>query len=189
MGIDVTVRGWDRPGWDRSFYPEDLPWDWRLSYFANAFESVLVPAQLWRGAGPQGLAQWTTDVPARFRFYLELETAPAAAAGLLTTGSMVMDKAAAASALGERFAGWVGIAPPPSSGLGIAALVAQDAEGRPMLARTAPAQILADAQAGLAWLKSLAAEAASSHALAVLDQASAQDLRRWQLLVHLAGLA
>jgi uncharacterized protein YecE (DUF72 family) len=62
MGIEIIARHWDRPDWCGPFYPEDLPEDWRLAYFATLFESVLVPATAWPEAPPGRLAQWAGDV-------------------------------------------------------------------------------------------------------------------------------
>lgn len=73
MGIEVIARGWDRPDWCGEFYPEGLPDDWRLTYFAHDFESVLIPATVWHHAPPERLAQWAEEVPDRFRFYLEFD--------------------------------------------------------------------------------------------------------------------
>ena len=38
--IKVGVHDWSRFANDQSFYPEDLPEEWRLSYFANEFASA-----------------------------------------------------------------------------------------------------------------------------------------------------
>jgi hypothetical protein len=136
VGIEVIARDWDRPDWRGEFYPEDLPEDWRLAYFANAFESVLVPATNWCETPPGRLTQWAQDVPERFRFYLELDafddrqrrgTAPRHAAP--RTGQVEPHReqrprspartytpglARAAAALGDRFAGSVArLALPP----------------------------------------------------------------------------
>jgi hypothetical protein len=129
MGIEVIARGWERSDWWGEFYPEDLPEDWRLSYFANAFQSVLVPAASWREAPRGRLAQWAEDVPDRFRFYLELDASDGpggwgSAQGQTTLGmgqagphpaqrsripkpTETPDLALAAAALGDRFAGCV----------------------------------------------------------------------------------
>jgi len=131
MGIEVIARDWDRPDWRGEFYPEDLPEDWRLSYFANAFESVLVPATSWHEAPLERLAQWAKDVPDRFRFYLELDACdepqgrcndqghstpgvepaaqPLARQSRIPnrTDNQTPNLAGAAAALGDRFAGSV----------------------------------------------------------------------------------
>ncbi|MBK1706770.1 hypothetical protein CKO40_20040, partial [Halochromatium glycolicum] len=74
----VTPRGW----WDLAdacqFYPSDLPEDWRLAYFANAFGAVLLPYATWVNAEAATLAQWREDVTPRFRFVAEAGRAPQA---------------------------------------------------------------------------------------------------------------
>ncbi|VAW50835.1 hypothetical protein MNBD_GAMMA06-453, partial [hydrothermal vent metagenome] len=42
--------GWRQKHWSNSFYPEDLPAedDWRLTYYSNEFDVVLVPADYWQ---------------------------------------------------------------------------------------------------------------------------------------------
>ncbi len=42
-GVDVLGAGWQ--GW----YPEDLPSDWRMDYFANEFSAVLFSPRSWVG--------------------------------------------------------------------------------------------------------------------------------------------
>ena len=69
----VMPAGWDHPGWTGGFYPDDLPEDWRLSYFSNEFSEVLVPRCSWQEADPDELQGWVDDVSAAFRFYLELQ--------------------------------------------------------------------------------------------------------------------
>lgn len=86
------AAGWDHGHWVGPFYPEGLPAEWRLSYYAHFFGCVLVPAAVWRGSGAAGAASWAADTPAGFRFLLEGgEGAPEVAA-----------------ALGERCAGILG---------------------------------------------------------------------------------
>lgn len=43
----IGAAGWAHPGWMGSFYPDDLPEDWRLAYYANLYRVVLVPAEAW----------------------------------------------------------------------------------------------------------------------------------------------
>lgn len=55
--ILLLSHGWDYAEWT-AFYPEDLPLDWRLGYFSNAFRGVLLPADLLQGgAGPEDLRE------------------------------------------------------------------------------------------------------------------------------------
>ncbi len=78
--IGIGARGWLHPGWAGVFYPEDLPPDWRLAYYANEFDRVVIREQEWQQAGD--MAALREEVPAHFRFVAELpppaeETDPA----------------------------------------------------------------------------------------------------------------
>jgi len=66
--IIVGACGWDYPEWQKTFYPEDLPADWRLSFYANEFSAVLVPTEKWQ-ADDVDFEQWAQDVQAGFQFY------------------------------------------------------------------------------------------------------------------------
>ena len=68
--IRVGACGWDLPHWENSFYPDDLPRDWRLSYYANEFSAVFVPAHVWQ-AEQVNLGDWGDEVGQGFRFYLQ----------------------------------------------------------------------------------------------------------------------
>jgi len=46
--IRVGVFGWEHEHWIGTFYPDDLPEDWRLSYYANEFSVVLGAEDKWR---------------------------------------------------------------------------------------------------------------------------------------------
>ncbi len=52
-----------------NFYPEDLPEDWRLGFYANEFNALLVPESVWRDESLD-LEDWL-DVPEAFCFYFE----------------------------------------------------------------------------------------------------------------------
>ncbi len=172
MGIEIAALGWDHPDWQGSFYPPDLPEDWRLAYFATACDAVLVPLPLWQGTAPEVLAGWAAEVPPRFRFYLELP--PDAGAAALSQ----------ADALGAALAGGVVIGPNP----GNPDWPARDPQGAPILARPIPAGLLEDPPEALAWLRALTLDAGSRPALAVLVEGPAEDLAHYGQLVSLAGL-
>ena len=72
-------RGWRHESWDEDFYPDDLPEDWQLSYYANEFSTVLIPADYWL-ADDIDLDDWCEDVPESFVFYLEYPGAESQAA-------------------------------------------------------------------------------------------------------------
>jgi len=73
--LHIGARGWEFPAWDGSYYPADLPPDWRLAYYANDFPQVLVPQSRWAGAEPEQAKIWRDEVSTVFRFYLELADA------------------------------------------------------------------------------------------------------------------
>jgi len=71
--IIVSARGWSHSSWHGTFYPDDLPEDWRLSYYSNEFSAVVVPAAEWVGLDTVEIERWTEDVSEEFLFYLEIE--------------------------------------------------------------------------------------------------------------------
>ncbi len=76
FSLCLGARDWEHPAWTRDYYPEDLPTDWRLSYYANDLPQVLVPQARWLSAGEVGCAGWLEAVGPGFRFFLELEPGP-----------------------------------------------------------------------------------------------------------------
>lgn len=93
-GIFVGAVGWDRSEWRGDFFPDGLPEDWRLAYYAHFFSCVLVPQLAWRDASPEAVAGWERDTPRRFRFLFEVGS------GASREGSPAL-----AGILGEKFAG------------------------------------------------------------------------------------
>ena len=81
----VGASGWLHPAWRGSFYPDDLPEDWQLSYYNTRFQAVHLPAAFWQAASPATWAQWLHDTQEGFHFVLEPGDAaivkPAAGAG------------------------------------------------------------------------------------------------------------
>lgn len=63
--------GWDHATWAGAFYPEDLPPEWRLSYYNTGFECVYLPYALWSNTPPETLAAWREETLEHFRFLLE----------------------------------------------------------------------------------------------------------------------
>ncbi len=53
------------------FYPEDLPPDWRLTFYNNHFSCVYLPYAEWSGLTAAELGVWCNDVMDPFRFVLE----------------------------------------------------------------------------------------------------------------------
>ncbi len=109
MRLIVGSVGWDHPGWSEQFYPDDLPPEWRLSYYANEFQMVLLPLDCWLTGNQEQLCAWREDVSDRFDFILDIT-------GMATGDVNAMaqlDRCQAA--LGDRLAGvasWVSLAEP-----------------------------------------------------------------------------
>ncbi len=68
-GLQLGTKGWRHAHWQNTFYPDDLPPDWQLAYYANEFSTVLVPVEEW--SQQADVAQWLDDVPEGFRFYID----------------------------------------------------------------------------------------------------------------------
>ncbi len=63
--------GWDHSDWNGTFYPEDLPVEWRLNYYNTAFECVYLPYTYWQTLTAETLAEWRQSTLGHFRFLLE----------------------------------------------------------------------------------------------------------------------
>jgi hypothetical protein len=72
LEIFVGARGWQYPEWSGEFYPDDLPNDWRFSYYSNELQTVLVPFDYLQRYTPEEWAEWAEDAPKNFAFYVEL---------------------------------------------------------------------------------------------------------------------
>lgn len=70
--IIVAAYGCSHSGWTESFYPEDLPEDWQLSFYSNEFRAVMVPASAWSGEDSLEVERWAEDANEDFVFYLEV---------------------------------------------------------------------------------------------------------------------
>ncbi len=69
--LTLAAYGWSPANWLQMFYPDDLPQDWQIAYYANEFNSVLLPASGWESPVAQAAA-WHAEVGADFSFYLEI---------------------------------------------------------------------------------------------------------------------
>jgi hypothetical protein len=132
MSIDIVCRGWELLVDGAELYPDDLPPEWRLTYFSNVFDAVYLPAEDWVDQTEATLSEWHDDVHSGFRFFLESPAAPT------ETGRTI---GRARRALGDRLAGLVCEAG-PSSG--------RHAEEPGCWYRPADAEALAGAQTGSA---------------------------------------
>jgi len=73
--INLGAYGWRHKRWLKTFYPEDLPVegaeDWRLAYYSNEFNTVLVPADYWQAGQISDCADWLDSVHPDFQFFVE----------------------------------------------------------------------------------------------------------------------
>ncbi len=193
--------GWEHPGWQGSFYPDDLPADWRLGFLATVAQAVLVAPGDWAAAGAAGCAHWAAEVPDSFRFYLEAEGPDGlAAAGVCGAalgdrlGGLLLRRVPAAGSALEPAAGaplflpaaagagaawrlWADAgAVPPAGRVGVLLL---STEGRDLRALRGSLEAFAQARDGDADL-----------AVLVTDPCpSAARLRELRVLAELLGLA
>lgn len=71
----IGSAGWEHPQWEGGFYPDELPPEWRLTFYNTAFPCVYLAYEEWSGRDPQTLRVWVEDTLERFRFVLEANPA------------------------------------------------------------------------------------------------------------------
>ena len=74
QSLTVAAYGWKHPTWQPDFYPDDMPEDWQLTYYANEFAGVVVP-QGYLAECNFNVESWLEDVADDFEFYLEYPNA------------------------------------------------------------------------------------------------------------------
>lgn len=62
--------GLDAQNWDRDFFPEDLPEDWRLDYYANEYSGILIPQDVW--AQDPEVEDWIENISEDFEFHFQV---------------------------------------------------------------------------------------------------------------------
>jgi len=70
--IRVGARGWQFKEWGKEFYPDDLPQDWRFSYYSNEFNAVLIPYEYLSNYSLEDWQEWKEDTAKDFYFYVEI---------------------------------------------------------------------------------------------------------------------
>ena len=71
MQLDVAAYGWLDEAWAES-YPEDLPGEWRLDYYANEYRAVVVPRGHWVDSGDEDVMVWIGETHPAFEFFWEV---------------------------------------------------------------------------------------------------------------------
>jgi hypothetical protein len=72
-GVLLGVRGWSWSEWEGAFYPEDMPPEWRLTFYNTQFDCVFLPSAQWQGAASEQFELWQEDTHDQFLFLLEGE--------------------------------------------------------------------------------------------------------------------
>ena len=67
--------GWEPDSFPSGFYPEDLPEDWRLSFYNTQFRCVYLPFHVWHKATAEMVNTWLNECDAEFCFVLGLPEA------------------------------------------------------------------------------------------------------------------
>jgi hypothetical protein len=81
--VTLGARHWEHTSWRESFYPGDMPDEWRLTYYNTQFNCVFLDHACWAGIADDELARWRDDTHDHFVFLLEGDsnTPPPAALG------------------------------------------------------------------------------------------------------------
>ncbi len=177
--VTIAAAGWWALTDADTYYPDDLPEDWRLGYFANDYAAVYLPACAWGNQRIETIGQWAGDVNEAFRFFLEQPQADAPA-GMTSAG---MTPPAMAAALGQRLGGWV-----RWHAEGIGTLLRPDAATSAPAGRAVacPQALVPDLRAGARWLR---AQAAAAFTLVILTRPTSTQLANWRQMQQLLGLA
>jgi hypothetical protein len=149
----AAVQDTTDPAW-RSFYPEDLPADWRLAYYAHFWRDLLVLADDWTAwvADPHRLH----EVPAELRIYFIVPQGAGSACAEL------------ASRLGARLGGFL-LSEPGS--------VAPSQLRPSLLLRQVPGPVIAGSRCAQAF-------ANGRETVLVLEPETGLDLRQWRTLLE-----
>jgi len=71
--LQIGTYGWLHESWSGSYYPEDLPEEWRLDYFSNVFKTALVPMSEWTLWSSDELEEIAESVEDGFNLFLAIE--------------------------------------------------------------------------------------------------------------------
>ena len=66
----IGARGLQHKGWQGSFYPDDMPEEWRLEFYAHEFHSLLLPTTEFPDAATW--QEWRDIPDERFNLFIEL---------------------------------------------------------------------------------------------------------------------
>ena len=66
----LGTAGWARPAWAADYYPEDLPADWQLDYYANDCDCMLLAPDDWCPLDADAFAAQLDELPPAFRCFV-----------------------------------------------------------------------------------------------------------------------
>jgi len=67
----LGVSDWNAPDWQTTFYPTELPEEWRVAYYGSHFSCVWLDHATWASLSIELTQFWLGETPERFRFVLE----------------------------------------------------------------------------------------------------------------------
>jgi uncharacterized protein YecE (DUF72 family) len=71
MSVEIGTSGWTYPHWQQNFFPESLPHDDRLTFYARTFSTVEINTTFYGLPTLKTVRHWRDVVPASFRFAIK----------------------------------------------------------------------------------------------------------------------
>jgi len=102
MRLLAGTSGYSYREWKGNFYPEDLPADGMLRFYAQRFPTVEINNTFYRMPAETMLARWAEEVPARFEFTLKAPRRISHDKRLRDTDPDVSELLRRAAALGKK---------------------------------------------------------------------------------------
>ncbi len=67
----LGAEGWEHAHWLTRFYPDDLPPEWRLTFYSNLYNCTSLSYSAWGEAPFEELERWIADTGEGFKLVLE----------------------------------------------------------------------------------------------------------------------
>lgn len=74
MQINLGACDWKYEKWLTTFYPLDLPSEWRLDYYQNEFPAILLQESHWRALDKRLLSDSLEEAREGFTFFFEISS-------------------------------------------------------------------------------------------------------------------
>ncbi len=72
MLMYIGACGWDHKEWENTYYDKDLPADWRLTFYARQYKTVLVPYEYWSSKTIDNITEFGNDVGDEYPIIFEM---------------------------------------------------------------------------------------------------------------------